>query len=75
VGGVRRGRFLGSGGGWFGPSYYESLSFTTVGIPLEAQVFFTPFSFLGIGMCGFANLNPEKPYAGALLCLKIGKLR
>lgn len=70
VGGIRRGKPLP------GSSYrYEELSFKTVGIPIEAQLFFTPFSFLGVGFYGFANLNLEKSFWGALLCLQVGKLK
>lgn len=73
VGGVRRGRYLGSTG-WFS-SQYETLKFSTIGIPIEGQLFWTPFSFLGIGMYGFGNLNREQSFAGALLCLQLGALK
>ncbi|MGB9591901.1 MAG: hypothetical protein ACPL1K_05230 [Candidatus Kryptoniota bacterium] len=73
VGGVRRGKYL-SSSGWFS-SRYEELPFFTVGIPVEGQLFWTPLPFLGIGFYGFANLNAEKSFIGALLCIQIGKLR
>jgi hypothetical protein len=47
----------------------------TYGIPMEAQLFFTPLSFLAVGITMFTNLNSQKVFAGALLCLQIGKLR
>jgi hypothetical protein len=47
----------------------------TIGIPVEAQLFWRPFSFLGIGLYGFANLNPEEPFVGATLSFQFGKLR
>lgn len=75
VGGVRRGKYLGSIGGWFGTDYYEERTFLTVGIPVEGQVFWTPLDFFGIGFYGFANLNKEKSFVGALFCIQIGKLR
>jgi hypothetical protein len=75
VGGVRRGRYLSSSGGWFGTSYYEENDFITVGIPVEAQLFWTPLPFFGIGFYGFANLNTEKSFVGALLCIQFGILR
>jgi len=50
-------------------------SFTTVGIPLEAQLILTPTKIFGIGFKGFANLNPQKSFGGLLFCLQIGKLR
>lgn len=53
--------------------HYET--FLTIGIPVEGQLFLRPLSFLGIGIYGFANLNPEKSFVGALLCVQIGKLK
>jgi hypothetical protein len=75
VSGVRRGRYLSSSGGWFGTSYYEEKNFITVGIPIEVQLFWTSSNSFGIGFYGFANLNKEKSFIGALLCIQIGKLR
>ena len=75
VGGVRRGRYLSSSGGWFGTNYYEQDSFVTVGIPVEGQLFWMQLNFLGIGLYGFANLNAEKSFIGALLCIQLGKPR
>jgi len=75
VGGVRRGRYLSSSGGWFGTNYYEKNNFITVGIPIEGQLFWTPLNFFGVGFYGFANLNKEKSFLGALLCIQVGKLR
>ena len=49
--------------------------FFTVGIPVEAQLFWTPPAFSGIVFYVFANLNKEKSFVGALLCIQIGKLR
>lgn len=56
---------------------YVRGSFTdgAFGVPLEVQLFFTPVSFAGIGLQGFANLNKEETFYGALLCLQLGKLR
>jgi hypothetical protein len=53
----------------------EWREFLTVGIPVEGQIFWNPFSFLGIGIYGFGDLNLEHPFAGALLCVQVGKLR
>ena len=47
----------------------------TIGIPLEIQLFWRPARFLGIGLYGFANLNPEESFAGVSLSLQLGKLR
>jgi hypothetical protein len=65
-----------SGGvGIVGLSDNEGKSSYCVGIPLESQLFWTPFSFLGLGLSGFANLNAKKSFAGVLLCLQIGLSR
>ena len=47
----------------------------TIGIPLEAQLFWRPTRFLGVGLYGFANLNPEEPFVGVTLSFQFGKLR
>jgi hypothetical protein len=72
VGGTKHGQYLGSAN-WI--NTYEKVPLTTIGIPLEAQLFFTPFSAFGIGVNGFANLNPKRSYSGILICLQWGKLR
>lgn len=51
---------------------------STVGIPIEGQLFFTPSPFLGIGLYPFAHLNlkyKDNIPVGILLCIQIGKLR
>ncbi len=68
----RRGEFLGSSG-MFSSDYSSDIR-TTVGIPLEIQLIWTPIEFLGIGIDGFGNLNPEKSYAGVMLMLRVGRL-
>lgn len=73
VGGVRRGKFINSSV-WFS-SKYEELNFITVGVPIEGQLFWTPFPYLGFGIYTFADLNKERSFAGALLCLQLGVLR
>jgi hypothetical protein len=68
VGGYHRGAYIES------TDSYEKKSFFTFGIPLEFQLFFTPFDYVGVGLNEFANLNPENTFVGMLLCLQIGKL-
>jgi hypothetical protein len=48
---------------------------SAIGLPIEAQLFYTPFSFLGFGVTGFADINGEKRFAGVLICVQVGKLR
>ena len=58
-----------------GASEYEGITCYRIGFPVEGQLFWTPSSMVGIGIYGFANLNSEKSFIGALLCLQIGILR
>ena len=54
---------------------YEKRTFSTPGIPIDVQLLAVPHPFFGIGFHGFANLNPEQSYWGALLCLSLGIAR
>jgi len=54
-------------------SYQEKIS--TIGFPVEGQLFLTPLPFVGIGLYGLANFNLKCSFTGLLLCLQIGKLR
>lgn len=70
VGGVRRGKSI--SGTLFD---YESHSYSTIGIPLQVELFLTPRPFFGIGLSAAGNLNPERSFADVRLCLRVGKLR
>jgi hypothetical protein len=70
VNGVNRGQ---SYGGWLFEEY-EKVTFNTVGIPIESQLFLRLSPNLGIGINGFANINPEKSFLGVLACIQIGIL-
>ena len=56
-----------------GPYYRESTALT-VGIPFEGQLFVRPFRFLGLGVAGMVNVNPEHSFAGLLVGLQLGRL-
>ncbi len=58
-----------------GVSDNQGVSTYHPGIPVESQLFWTPSSTFGIGIYGYANLNTEKSFLGALLCLQIGRLK
>ena len=76
VGGVHRGEFLYSSGSWFGTTdHYENNEFSTIGIPVEAQLLITPSASFGFGIYRFANLNAEESFTGGLICLQFGRLR
>lgn len=74
VGGVLDREYVGIGS-LYSPSEFRDNRFLTIGIPIEGQLFWTPYSFLGVGLYGFANINPEESFAGALLGIQMGKLR
>ncbi len=48
---------------------------STLGIPIEAQLFTTAGRYIGIGFYGIADLNLRIPYIGLLLCFQLGKLK
>ena len=45
---------------------------TNVGMPLEAEWFWRPTRFAGIGIYAYANLNFEKDLFGLLMCAQLG---
>jgi len=57
--------------GWYYGGYTGE-KFLTAGLPVETQLFWRPHKVFGIGLCGFANLNSQKSFAGGMLSLQIG---
>ena len=57
--------------------YFRSTGkdFTTVGIPLEVQTFWTPTKHVGVGLIGFADANLDGSFAGVTLALQFGQLK
>lgn len=58
-------------GNYVGVGDNEDL-FSTIGLPLEVQLFARPFRFIGVGIYGFANVNPEQSFLGATFSVQIG---
>ena len=56
------------------PSGTRESGGATVGIPVEGQLFVRPFTFLGLGIAGVANVNPRGSFAGLLVGLQVGRL-
>jgi hypothetical protein len=52
---------------------YDTTS--TIGVPLETQLFWTPTDHFGIGVVGFGNINGTQSFGGALLAVQVGKLK
>jgi hypothetical protein len=48
---------------------------STVGVPVELQLSLRLLPFLGVGLAGVANWNPEESFAGAVLSVQVGRLR
>jgi hypothetical protein len=71
---VRHGQYLGSDGGWFGTSFYQSKISKTVGLPLEAQAVFKPFSPFGLGLLLYGNVNPVSSFWGVGVSLSVGRM-
>lgn len=60
--------------GWFSSTnLYEENNFFTVGLPLQAQLFWTPSDAFGIGLYGFININKDKTIVGAMLSIIVGE--
>ncbi len=55
-------------------TYNEEMDYVTFGLPIEIQLFLTG-KHVGIGISGFANINRESSFVGALLCIQLGNLR
>jgi|YelNatPaOPRAMG01_1025707.scaffolds.fasta_scaffold00561_5 hypothetical protein len=47
----------------------------TIGLPIEAQLFWRPITAFGLGLYFFADVNPENFFVGTTLSLQFGKLR
>jgi hypothetical protein len=45
-----------------------------LGIPFEAQMYWTFSNCLGIGVSWFANFNSQRSFGGIMFCLQIGYL-
>jgi hypothetical protein len=46
-----------------------------IGLPLAARLSLHPLPFLGVGLYGFANLNSEESFGGAVVTVQLGRLR
>jgi len=45
---------------------------TSISLPLEAQFFWRPIYFAGIGVYAYTSINFEKPLYGMMLCCQLG---
>ena len=66
---------IGAGIGLVRAAYETPVSIvthTSVSLSLEAQWFWRPTRFAGIGLYTYANLNFEKYLFGTLMCVQLG---
>jgi len=77
TGGIKRGKFIYENINiLFGDGRnYESVSFSTVSIPLEVDLQYKPIKYIGIGTSFFCDLNLERPMCGFLFKIGLGRLR
>ena len=48
---------------------------STVGVPLETQLFVQPFRFAGVGLYGYGDLNNKKSFWGWSISVALGRVR
>jgi hypothetical protein len=61
--------------GWLRHEIKKEVNDAQISLPVEAQAFFKPASFLGFGATLFGNINSEKSFGGLTFNLQLGKLR
>ena len=61
--------------GFGNPHVHYNIQKTTIGLPLQMELFFTPIRIIGLGLCIFSTVNNLKSFGGIALCLQIGRLR
>ncbi len=76
VSGNRRGNIiLYTDPGWFGAVHYNETFYSTIGLPIEAEISFIYFKYVALGIQGFGNINGKNPYWGANIWLGLGILK
>lgn len=54
----------------------DSTSFSSrLGAALQVQVLALPFTTMGVGLTGFANLNSRQSFGGLMISLAVGQVR
>ncbi|MCX6120747.1 MAG: hypothetical protein NTX44_03925 [Ignavibacteriales bacterium] len=71
---INRGKLIRRANEMFGADDYEEISRSSVGLPIQVEISVAPFSYLGVAIIGFANINSIKAYGGITFCIQIGKL-
>ncbi|GEM_PF-2234461 len=56
------------------PREKDDVRLSTVGFPLEIDLFVSPLPLLGFGFVGYGNINFISPFYGYMVCVQIGKV-
>jgi hypothetical protein len=72
---ISRGKLIHRSYELLGGDEYEEISRSTVGLPIQIEISGSAFTFFGIAIIGFANINSIEIYGGMTLCIQIGRLR
>ena len=75
VSSTTRGKYLRNTNEFFLRRIHESVSRSTIGLPIEVQAFWTPSSFVAFGIYVFGNMNTQRSFGGALFCFQMGRWR
>ncbi len=71
VGNVRRGRLISQS---FLNSTYESTTWYSIGFPFEAQLFWVPTGFFGIGASCYGDISTSRSFIALAIALRWGRL-
>ena len=75
VTGVLRGKFIYSTGNFFGSSNYEEIKFSSIGFPIQGELFIGAARNINFGIIGFANINSKNNFNGVLFCFRAGPVK
>jgi len=54
---------------------HPGIGSSTIGLPFQAEIFTTPFAFLGFGFTFNSNVNDVKSFTSTSVCVRVGVLR
>lgn len=72
---TKRGNLISRDPGWFASSYYEKRQSHTIGFPIQANIYWLPATFYGLGLVAYANVNSKETFYSLSFCHQFGKLR
>ncbi len=57
------------------PWAYQEITNYCIGVPVQIDLMGTPGKMIGLGFVFYGNINKNKSFCGAALCIQFGKLR